>query len=365
MADGPDMAPPPSEGEALLVLDHVGKRYGPVVAVDAVDLRIGRGEFVTLLGPSGSGKTTCLNLTAGFERPDHGEIHLAGQRITDLPPYRRRLNTVFQGYALFPHLDVKGNVGFGLRMQRVEKAEARRRVAEALEMVQLSRMADRRVDMLSGGQQQRVALARALVNRPQLVLLDEPLSALDAQLRKSMQLELKSIQEQAGLTFIYVTHDQEEALVLSDRICLMNEGRVEQHGEPSDLYHRPASRFVAEFIGRNNFLAGEVRDEGASPFLLLADGEHVPLNGSVGSKRGPAVVAVRPECLSLAERADDATVSAQVVATRFLGDRVEAQLCTGSGTPLSLFVESAALETGGRVGIRIPPERCTVIWDEA
>jgi ABC-type Fe3+/spermidine/putrescine transport system ATPase subunit len=363
MADRQDQAPPPAEGEALLVLDRIGKRYGSVVAVDEVALRIGPGQFVTLLGPSGSGKTTCLNMTAGFERPDHGEVVLAGERITDLPPYRRRLNTVFQGYALFPHLDVKGNVGFGLRMMRTDKGEARRRVAEALEMVQLSPLADRRVDQLSGGQQQRVALARALVNRPQLVLLDEPLSALDAQLRKSMQRELKAIQEHAGLTFIYVTHDQEEALVLSDRICLMNQGRVEQEGAPSDLYHRPASRFAAQFIGRNNFLAGEVCDEGAAPFLLLAGGLRVGLNGNVGPRRGPAVVAVRPECLSIAERPGEATLPAQVLATRFLGDRIEAQLQTPAGVPLSLFVDREPPPAGGHVHVRVPAEHCTVLWD--
>jgi spermidine/putrescine transport system ATP-binding protein len=360
------MAEPPSGSgaggaDALLALRAIRKSFGSVRAVDGVSLTVGPGRFATLLGPSGSGKTTCLNLIAGFDRPDEGDIELGGQRINDLPPYRRALNTVFQGYALFPHLDVKGNVAFGLRMHRTPRDEIRTRVAEALEMVQMSAMADRKVDQLSGGQQQRVALARALVNRPQLVLLDEPLSALDAQLRKSMQLELKRIQEQAGLTFIYVTHDQEEALVLSDVVCLMNAGTIEQFGSPQDLYHRPASRFVAEFIGRNNFLSGDIVSEQGRAVLTLPGGARLELPGAAEGRRGPAVVAVRPERLSIADGPSADTVAATVRATRFLGDRIEAELEAAGGERLSLFVNGRAVHAAEAVHVRIPGEHCTVL----
>jgi spermidine/putrescine transport system ATP-binding protein len=354
------LRPGAGSADALLALRGVRKRFGAVQAVDGVDLEIGEGHFVTLLGPSGSGKTTCLNMVAGFDRPDEGDIELRGVRINDLPPHKRALNTVFQGYALFPHLDVKGNVAFGLRMSRTPKPEVRERVVEALEMVQMTALSDRKVDELSGGQQQRVALARALVNRPQLVLLDEPLSALDAQLRKSMQLELKRIQEQAGLTFVYVTHDQEEALVLSDVVCLMSAGRIEQFGSPEDLYHRPANRFVAEFIGRNNFLTGEIADEDGHAVLALRGGARLRLTAAA-DRRGAAVIAVRPERLSIADGPGPDTVAATVRATRFLGDRIEAELEAVSGERLSLFVNGRAIHAAEDVHVRIPAEHCTVL----
>jgi spermidine/putrescine transport system ATP-binding protein len=351
-----------SGAPALLSLRGVRKRFDSVEAVAGVDLDIAAGQFVTLLGPSGSGKTTCLNMVAGFERPDEGEIVLDGHRVNDEPPHRRDLNTVFQGYALFPHLDVRGNVAFGLRMKRTPKAEIAGRVDDALEMVQLTALADRRVDQLSGGQQQRVALARALVNRPRLVLLDEPLSALDAQLRKSMQVELKRIQERSGLTFVYVTHDQEEALVMSDVVCVMNQGRIEQLGSPQDLYHRPASRFVADFIGRNNLLAGEIVDEGGVPALVLPGGGHISLRGVAGDvPRGPAVVAVRPERLSLADAAGDDTVAAVVRGTRFLGDRIEADLELTGGETISLFLNGRMVGAAEHVHVRVPAEHCAVL----
>ena len=230
------------------------KRYGEITAVAGVDLDVARGEFFTLLGPSGSGKTTTLRLIAGFERPDSGAVELRGEDVSDLPPFERDVNTVFQDYALFPHMTVAQNVEYGLRIRRVPRDERRKRVAEALEMVRLPRLGARKPRQLSGGQRQRVALARAIVFRPQVLLLDEPLGALDLKLRQEMQVELKRIQEEVGITFVYVTHDQEEALTMSDRLAVFNEGRIEQVGAPAEVYERPGSAFIAGFVGTSNIL---------------------------------------------------------------------------------------------------------------
>jgi putative spermidine/putrescine transport system ATP-binding protein len=235
-------------------LNGVSKRYGDVVAVAALDLEIERGEFFTLLGPSGSGKTTTLRMIAGFEEPDAGTVELAGSDVTRLPPYDRAVNTVFQDYALFPHMTVGENVEYGLRVEGVAREERRRRASEALEMVRLPGYEARKPAELSGGQRQRVALARAIVNRPRVLLLDEPLGALDLKLREQMQVELKTIQGEVGITFVYVTHDQEEALTMSDRIAVFNEGRVEQVGAPAEIYERPDNPFVAGFVGVSNLL---------------------------------------------------------------------------------------------------------------
>jgi putative spermidine/putrescine transport system ATP-binding protein len=235
-------------------LSGLRKTYGDVVAVAAVDLEIARGEFFTLLGPSGSGKTTTLRIIAGFEQPDVGLVELAGRDVSSLPPYDREVNTVFQDYALFPHMTVGENVEYGLRIRKVTRSERAKRVNEALEMVRLSGFESRKPSELSGGQRQRVALARAIVNRPRVLLLDEPLGALDLKLREQMQVELKGIQSEVRITFIYVTHDQDEALTMSDRIAVFNEGRVEQVGEPAEVYERPANRFVTGFVGISNVL---------------------------------------------------------------------------------------------------------------
>ena len=237
------------------------KRYGQVTAVDGIDLDIREGELLTLLGPSGSGKTTTLRMVAGFELPTEGTIHLGGTDVTDRPPFERDVNTVFQDYALFPHMTVAGNVGYGLRVRKVPKAERHQRVEAALAQVRLERFGERRPSELSGGQRQRVALARALVNRPRVLLLDEPLGALDRQLRQEMQIELKAIQAEVGITFVVVTHDQEEALTMSNRIAVLRDGRIEQVGAPAEVYERPASPFVAGFIGTSNVLAGPVAAE--------------------------------------------------------------------------------------------------------
>ena len=255
-------AAPSGEGPAEtpdVRLSGLRKNYGPVVAVAGIDLEIARGEFFTLLGPSGSGKTTTLRMIAGFEEPDAGSVELAGRDVSDLPPYDREVNTVFQDYALFPHMTVADNVAYGMRVRKVPRSERARRATDALEMVRLSGYESRKPSELSGGQRQRVALARAIVNRPRVLLLDEPLGALDLKLREQMQVELKGIQSEVRITFIYVTHDQDEALTMSDRIAVFNEGRIEQVGAPAEIYERPATRFVTGFVGVSNVLERDGR----------------------------------------------------------------------------------------------------------
>jgi putative spermidine/putrescine transport system ATP-binding protein len=253
----------------------LAKRFGDVTAVDAVDLDIERGEFFTMLGPSGSGKTTTLRMIAGFEIPDEGTIELGGEDVSRLPPYDRDVNTVFQDYALFPHMSVSQNVEYGLRVRKVDKGERRRRVVEALEMVRLPELGGRKPAQLSGGQRQRVALARAIVNRPRVLLLDEPLGALDLKLRQEMQIELKRIQQDVGITFVYVTHDQEEALTMSDRVAVFNRGRIEQLGPPAEVYEHPASEFIAGFVGVSNVIERDGRRYTVRPekIHVLDDGE--------------------------------------------------------------------------------------------
>jgi putative spermidine/putrescine transport system ATP-binding protein len=241
-------------GDAAVRLDGARKTYGEVVAVDRVDLDILEDEFFTFLGPSGSGKTTCLRMIAGFERPDEGRVELGGRDVTDLPPYERDVNTVFQDYALFPHMTVGENVEYGLRIAKVGREERRRRATEALDMVRLSGYDERRPGQLSGGQRQRVALARALVKRPRVLLLDEPLGALDLKLRQQMQHELRTLQQEVHITFVYVTHDQEEALTMSDRLAVFNDGRIEQIGAPAEVYEHPVNEFVAGFVGVSNIV---------------------------------------------------------------------------------------------------------------
>jgi len=278
----------------LLQLRHLTKRFGPAVAVDDVSLDVAAGEFLTLLGASGSGKTTTLRMIAGFEHPTSGDILMDGRPLSLLPPFKRELNTVFQQYALFPHMSVRDNVGYGLRMRSVPAAETAERVNQALEMVQMGQLGARAPRQLSGGQQQRVALARALVNRPRVLLLDEPLGALDLKLRKEMQLELKHLNRQLGITFLYVTHDQEEALTMSDRIALMRNGRIEQLSTPREMYEEPASRYVADFIGETNLLEGTMAEGQADGRALkdsLAPGSRqgAPEGGSVAGGQAVSV----------------------------------------------------------------------------
>jgi putative spermidine/putrescine transport system ATP-binding protein len=276
-AERVEESPPPATAAAEpdVRLAGLRKLYGDVVAVDHVDLDVARGEFFTMLGPSGSGKTTTLRLIAGFERPDGGAVFLRGRAVTDEPPYARDVNTVFQDYALFPHMSVEENVAYGLKIRRVARAERRSRVEQALATVRLVGYGGRRPAQLSGGQRQRVALARALVNRPQVLLLDEPLGALDLKLRQEMQIELKRIQREVGITFIYVTHDQDEALTMSDRVAVFNEGRIEQVGPPAEVYEHPLTEFVAGFVGVSNLLERNGRTISVRPekIRILGDGE--------------------------------------------------------------------------------------------
>jgi spermidine/putrescine transport system ATP-binding protein len=300
------VAPSPPPGPAVVLRDVV-KDFPtpggvPFRAVDHVSLDIGEGEFFSLLGPSGCGKSTTLRLLAGFEQPTSGQVFIEGRDMVGVPPYRRPVNMVFQSYALFPHLSVARNLTFGLEMKGVPRPEIEQRLGEALSLVRLPDMGERKPGQLSGGQQQRVALARALINHPEVLLLDEPLGALDQKLRKEMQFELKALQQRVGITFIYVTHDQEEALTMSDRICVMHEGRALQVGPPTEVYERPNCRFVADFIGETNFLEGRVTTLAADHAEVALDGRGMVVRGLVQGAvaAGQTVsVSVRPEKLKL------------------------------------------------------------------
>jgi putative spermidine/putrescine transport system ATP-binding protein len=292
------------------------KRYGGVAAVDGIDLDVLRGEFFTLLGPSGSGKTTTLRMIAGFERPDRGTIELGGTDVSDRPPFERDVNTVFQDYALFPHLSVADNVAYGLRVRKVPRAERLRRTDEALEMVRLPSLGGRRPAQLSGGQRQRVALARAIVNRPQVLLLDEPLGALDLKLRQEMQVELKRIQQDVGITFVYVTHDQEEALTMSDRLAVFNHGRIEQVGAPAEVYERPRSEFIAGFVGVSNLLERDGRRFTIRPEKIrLLEGAHNGLHTEPGVVRDVAYAGMVTRYLVDLERGGELQVVVQNLET--------------------------------------------------
>jgi spermidine/putrescine transport system ATP-binding protein len=325
----------------------VTKRFGEFAAVRGMDLDIPTGQFFTMLGPSGCGKTTTLRMLAGFEEPTEGRVLLDGEDMTDRPAFRRPTNTVFQSYALFPHRSVEKNVAFGLQRKRVDRAEVKRRVAEELERVGLAGEANRRPAQLSGGQQQRVALARALVNRPAVLLLDEPLGALDLKLRKQLQVELKRIQRDVGITFIYVTHDQEEALTMSDRIAVMNRGVVEQVSDPETVYERPATTFVAGFIGVSNLMPGEVVSaNGAGADLKLDAGPTVHTDHTAGATATERVHAVvRPEKLSLGSiedgGGDGASVEGQVESSLYLGTATQMVVRLGDDTRMTVLVPNA------------------------
>jgi spermidine/putrescine transport system ATP-binding protein len=332
-------------------LERVTKRFGDFTAVREMELDIPRGQFFTMLGPSGCGKTTTLRMVAGFEEPSEGRVLLDGEDVTALPAFKRPTNTVFQSYALFPHRSVEQNVAFGLQRQKVDKAEIRRRVAEELERVGLAVEAKRRPSQLSGGQQQRVALARALVNRPAVLLLDEPLGALDLKLRKQLQVELKRIQREVGITFIYVTHDQEEALTMSDRIAVMNRGVVEQVSDPETVYERPATTFVAGFIGVSNLMPGQVISaNGAGAQLRLDAGPTVRTPDAAGATSGErAHAVVRPEKLVLTPAGETGpegrpSVEGQVESSLYLGTATQMVVRLGDGTRMTVLVPNADAE---------------------
>jgi spermidine/putrescine transport system ATP-binding protein len=350
-------------------LERVTKRFGDFAAVREMDLDIPRGQFFTMLGPSGCGKTTTLRMVAGFEEPSEGRVLLDGDDVTDLPPFRRPTNTVFQSYALFPHRSVEQNVAFGLQRQKVDKSEIKRRVGEELERVGLSAEAKRRPAQLSGGQQQRVALARALVNRPAVLLLDEPLGALDLKLRKQLQVELKRIQRDVGITFVYVTHDQEEALTMSDRIAVMNHGVVEQIDDPETVYERPATTFVAGFIGVSNLMPGEVISaNGGDARLRLDAGPTVRTPQSRGAQPGErAHAVVRPEKLVLSVAGDSATdgrpsVEGQVESSLYLGTATQMVVRLGDGTRMTVLVPNA--DADARRDLPVAGDDARLSWSD-
>ena len=304
-------------------LENVSKHFGEFIAVKEMSLQIPDGEFFSMLGPSGCGKTTTLRMVAGFEQPSSGQIFIMNQPVAGIPAHRRPVNTVFQNYALFPHMSVAQNVAFGLEMANVSKSEISRRVGESLELVQMGRFHERRPKQLSGGQQQRVALARALVNRPKVLLLDEPLGALDLKLRKAMQLELKQIQSEVGITFIYVTHDQEEALTMSDRIAVMDHGIVQQMGTPRQIYEHPTNRFVADFIGETNFIEGTVTGVDSHVTLDVGGGQLIGQSDMPLTLGQKAYLAIRPEKVSIYPQGEvtirDIELDAEQVADAFGG----------------------------------------------
>jgi ABC-type Fe3+/spermidine/putrescine transport system ATPase subunit len=319
-------------GMSALRLEAVAKSFGPVAALAPTDLEIAEGEFLTLLGPSGSGKTTILNLCAGYLAPSQGRLHLGGREITALPPRRRNMGMVFQNYALFPHMNVFENVAYGLRVRRVPRAELQRRVGEALRLVRLDSFGERMIGQLSGGQQQRVALARAFVIEPDILLMDEPLSALDRQLRKEVQLEIRRLHLARPRTTLYVTHDQEEALVMSDRIAVMRAGRIVQIGAAAELYERPADVFVARFLGESNLLAGTIRWLDGDRGALAVPGLERPLEGrlpraSALAVGGPALALIRPESV----RPKAGGIAASLVERVYLGEVIALRLALPGG----------------------------------
>ncbi len=348
--------------EARNTVKAFGQGDATVRALNDVSVTIRKGEFFTLLGPSGCGKTTLLRLIAGFEMPTSGEILLDGQDITWLPPNKRPVNTVFQSYALFPHLTVAQNVAFGLQMQGKPAAEVKETTARMLALVKLEAMAGRKTSQLSGGQQQRVALARALAPQPKVLLLDEPLSALDLKLRKEMQIELKRLQTETGITFVFVTHDQEEALTMSDRIGVMSAGKLQQVGSAKDIYTRPVNRFVASFIGETNFLTATGE---AGGMARLATGDLVEAAAPAGAK---VTLAVRPEQVRLAEAADPGAIAATITNLVYFGTDTHCHFALKDGTEVVARLQSPvtgdlSLSVGQTLGLRFAPGAAQVVED--
>jgi spermidine/putrescine transport system ATP-binding protein len=356
--------------EADVRLDRVTKRFGDFTAVDDLSLTIERGEFFSLLGPSGCGKTTTLRMVGGFEEASAGIIYLGEQDVTDLPPFRRDVNTVFQNYALFPHLSVYENVAFGLRRRKVSDDEIRRRVAEMLELVELPGYEHRKPGQLSGGQQQRVALARALINHPRVLLLDEPLGALDLKLRKQMQIELKRIQTEVGITFVYVTHDQEEAMTMSDRIAVMRSGRIEQLGPPEELYERPRTEFVAGFLGVSNLIDGRVtgRDNGLVE-ITLPDGTRLraPAEGTPAQRE--VRMGVRPEKLRVTAADTEHraaigeglnAIEGTILDASYIGVSTQYLVETMDRLPMTVYAQN--LETSGSAEALADGQRVILTW---
>ena len=339
-----------SDKKIIINLEHVSKSFGDKVVLDDINLYIKEGEFITFLGPSGCGKTTLLRLIAGFLAPDSGVITLDGKDISELPPHKRPLNTVFQRYALFPHLDVYDNVAFGLKLRKLPSDEIDRKVARVLKLVSMTDYEDRDVNSLSGGQQQRIAIARAIVNEPRVLLLDEPLSALDLKMRKDMQIELKEMHKKLGITFIYVTHDQEEAVTLSDTIVVLNEGRIQQIGTPVDIYNEPQNEFVADFIGESNILNGTMLRDRRVSFI----GHEFDCVDEGFGENVPVDVVVRPEDIYIMNNTDAAQFTAKVKSCTFKGVHYEMFVETDNGCEL-MIQDYNAFEVGSTVGLYIKP----------
>ena len=341
-----------SDNNAYIRLENISKHFGPVVAVDNVDFDIAEGEFFSLLGASGCGKTTLLRMLAGFEAPTRGEIYIDGAEVSGVPPHQRPTNMVFQSYAIFPHLTVRQNIGYGLRRQKIEKAEVNRRVDKALEMVKLPGFGERKSNELSGGQRQRIALARALIMQPKVLLLDEPLGALDKKLREEMQIELRQLQQSLGITFIFVTHDQEEALTLSDRMAVMSGGNVLQIASPEEIYQRPVNVEVADFIGQMNFFDASINDiaEGKAKVEAAGLGQMtLPASAKLINSGNKIVVAVRPEKLAVtADKPADAesAVSGQIANIAYLGDRRHYYVSVpGRDLPIAVAAQELRMDT--------------------
>jgi spermidine/putrescine transport system ATP-binding protein len=356
-AGGSTSAPPATYADAASAdvrLEKLTKRFDEIVAVDAIDLAIPRGSFFALLGPSGCGKTTTLRMIGGFEEPSSGRILLGDRDVSQLPPYKRDVNTVFQSYALFPHLTIFENVAFGLRRKGVRSDDLKRQVREMLELVGLAQVEKRKPAQLSGGQQQRIALARALVNHPRVLLLDEPLGALDLKLRKQMQLELKRIQHEVGITFVHVTHDQEEAMTMADAIAVMHDGHIEQLGEPRELYERPSTAFVAGFLGISNLLAGVV--SGAGTVRLDGAGE-THCAGPLPAVGTRVSIGVRPEKLRVADSGIN-TLTGTVSERAYIGVSTQYLVDTPAGT-ITIYVQNVQAENAGAE----PGRSLTMSWD--
>ncbi len=347
------------KSENIIEIEHISHSFGDKTVLDDINLTIGKGEFVTILGPSGCGKTTLMRLIAGFLKASEGKIYIAGSDMTKTPPHRRPVNTVFQKYALFPHLNVFNNIAFGLNLKKLPSTEIKKKVMQVLKIVTMTDYEERDVDSLSGGQQQRVAIARAIVNEPEVLLLDEPLAALDLKMRKDMQMEIKAMHKKLGITFMYVTHDQEEALTLSDTIVVMSEGKIQQIGTPTEIYNEPINSFVADFIGESNILNGTMIDDNLVEFI----GHKFECVDKGFGKNVPVDVVLRPEDIYIFEMSDAAKFSGQVTSSIFKGVHYEMMVTTPEGFEI-MIQDYHHFDVGKTVGLRIKPADIHVMKKE-
>jgi spermidine/putrescine transport system ATP-binding protein len=345
--------------ENIITIEHVTHAFGDKTVLDDINLTVGKGEFVTILGPSGCGKTTLMRLIGGFLKVSEGKISIAGEDMTNIPPHRRPVNTVFQRYALFPHLNVFNNIAFGLNLKKLPSVDIKKKVMQVLKMVTMTDYEERDVDSLSGGQQQRVAIARAIVNEPEVLLLDEPLAALDLKMRKDMQMEIKAMHKKLGITFVYITHDQEEALTLSDRIVVMREGKIQQIGTPTEIYNEPANSFVADFIGESNILNGTMIEDSLVEFA----GHRFECVDKGFGQNVPADVVIRPEDIYIFEVSEAAQLTGQVTSCIFKGVHYEMMVTTPEGYEIQIQ-DYHCFEAGRTVGLKVKPSDIHVMKKE-